>query len=40
MKWVKGTEPVKINWHAGLQYDLDTRRARGRRKARGMAMFV
>ena len=28
MKWVKGTTPVKIGWHAGLQYDLDVANAK------------
>ncbi|MEO1859825.1 MAG: sialate O-acetylesterase [Verrucomicrobiales bacterium] len=27
-KWVKGTEPKKIGWYAGLQYDGDVARAK------------
>ena len=27
-RWVKGTEPKKINWYAGMQYDGDTSRAK------------
>lgn len=27
-RWVKGTEPKKINWYAGMQYDGDTARAK------------
>lgn len=27
-RWEKGTEPKKINWYAGMQYDGDTDRAR------------
>ena len=27
-RWVKGTEPKKINWYAGMQYDGDIARAR------------
>lgn len=26
-RWVKGTEPKKINWYAGMQYDGDVARA-------------
>ncbi len=26
--WVKGTEPKRIGWHAGLQYDVDIRNAK------------
>ena len=26
--WAKGTAPKRINWHAGLQYDVDTRNAK------------
>ena len=27
-RWVKGTDPKKINWYAGMQYDGDTARAK------------
>ena len=27
-RWVKGTEPKKINWYAGMQYDGDIARAK------------
>ncbi len=27
-RWVKGTEPKKINWYAGMQYDGDVARAK------------
>ncbi len=27
-RWVKGTEPKKINWYAGMQYDGDISRAK------------
>ena len=27
-RWVKGSEPKKINWYAGMQYDGDTSRAK------------
>ena len=27
-KWIKGTEPKKINWYAGMQYDGDIARAK------------